>query len=119
MPSPEDIKKLSEQLHEDESSPNDERLEGLIGQLKAKNDEIVEQHDAAIREPLEAKITQLESQLTAANAKMEKLRDVLEKIAESGEYENNSLGNRVKGPKLFPTQMWWLAKQTLADTEEK
>jgi len=85
-----------------------------IERLKGATITDVRHYDRAIT-PTEV---ELNYQLTAANAKMEKLRDVLEKIAESGEYENNSLGNKVKGPKLFPTQMWWLAKQALADSEE-
>ncbi len=77
MPSKEDIERLSQQLHEDESSQDDEKLQGMIEQLRTKNDEIVEQHDAGVRAPLEVRVKDLESQLTTEREKMKKLKQAI------------------------------------------
>jgi len=107
MPSREDIARLSSkliarlrgELHEDESSQNDEQLREGIGRLRHKNDEIVAVHDAAIRAPLE-------SQLTAEREKVEKLRKAIE------------VGKKAIDPEGYP-RTWEILTQALADTENK
>jgi len=83
MPSREDIEKLSRELHEDESSQNDEQLREGIERLRHKNDEIVAVHDAAVRTPLE-------SQLTAATEEIESAKRTL-KAACDRDWEDETL----------------------------